>query len=83
MTQMILYTGGGVSLSPIYKEGMTQSVYIRLVADKGKALKKGAVIAQSIDILPDDIANWTEIDEPEEEPESTADELIQMLEDAL
>ena len=79
MTQIKLYTGGGVSLSPVYEEGRTQSAYIRLVADEGKALQKGEIITTCIDILASDVPNWTEIDEPEPQDDPTAEELLSIL----
>ena len=40
----------------------------QLIADDGKALKKGDVIAATVYLGVNDIAeNWLEIDEPEEE----------------
>ena len=79
MTQITLYTGGGVSISPVYEEGRTQSAYIRLVADEGKALQKGENITGCIDILPTDVPNWTEIDEPEPENPLDDTEALQIL----
>ena len=79
MTQITLYTGGGVSLSPVYEEGRTQSAYIRLVADEGKALQKGEIITTCIDVLATDVSNWTEIDEPEPQDDPTPEELLNIL----
>lgn len=64
MTEIILYTGGGVSLSPINAEGRRVSGYVRLVADEGKVLKKGDIISTCVDTMASDVPNWTEIDEP-------------------
>ena len=49
-----------------------------LMADEGKALKKGDVIAATVYLGVNDSAdNWSEIDEPEEEiPDSEALEII-------
>ena len=49
-----------------------------LMADEGKALKKGDVIAATVYLGVNDSAdNWLEIDEPEEEiPDSEALEII-------
>ena len=73
MTTINLYTGGGVSLSPLNGEGRYLSNYVRLVAGEGKAVTNGNVISQCIDVLATDVSNWTEIDEPGEEltPEET------------
>lgn len=67
MTQINLYTGGGVSLSPLNGEGRYLSDYVRLVAGEGKALTNGTVIFKCIDVLATDASNWTEIDEPGQE----------------
>lgn len=80
MTTITLYTGGGVSLSPIYEEGRTQSSYVRLVADEGKALQNGEIVTTCIDVPLSDVGNWTEINEPEPpEPDPTPEELLNIL----
>ena len=58
-------------------DGMTINGNI-LMADEGKALKKGDVIAATVYLGVNDSAdNWLEIDEPEEEiPDSEALEII-------
>ena len=50
----------------------------QLIADDGKVLKKGDVIAVTVYLGVNDSAdNWLEIDEPEEEiPDSEALEII-------
>ena len=79
MTTMILYTGGGISLSPVYAEGRTESAYVRLVADEGKALKKGEIVTPCVDVLASDVSNWTEIDEPAEDPDLDPAEALSIL----
>lgn len=79
MMQMVLYTGNGASLTPVAAEGRRTSAYVRLVADDGKVLQKGDIITQCIDVLADDVGNWIEIDEPEEETEPTAEEVLDIL----
>ena len=80
MTQITLYTGGGVSLSPVYEEGRTQSAYVCLQADDGKALQNGEIITTCINVLATDVSNWTEIDEPEPpEPDPEPEELLNIL----
>lgn len=73
MTKIILYTGNGVSLSPVYADGRTESAYIRLVADDGKMLKRGEQTAICIDVLAKDVDAWTEVDYVEPK-ESTAED---------
>lgn len=74
MTQITLYTGGGVSLSPVYADGRTESNYVRLVADEGKMLKKGEVTLMCVDVSKADVSNWSEIEyvEPDEPAEEKA-----------
>lgn len=69
MKTVTLYTGGGVSLSPVYAEGRRKSAYVRLFADEGKALQKGEVITTCVDVLASAVSDWAEIDyAPSEEP---------------
>ena len=79
MITMTLYTGGGISLSPIYAEGRTESAYVRLVADEGKALQKGEIVTPCVDVLASDVSNWTEIDAPAQEDELTDSETLEIL----
>lgn len=74
MTQITLYTGGGVSLSPVYVDGRTESEYIRLVADEGMMLKKGKVTLMCVDVSKADVSNWNEVEyvEPDEPSEEEA-----------
>lgn len=76
MTQTTLYTGNGISLSPVYEEGRTQSAYVRLEADEGKVLQNGEIITSCVDVLDSDVSNWTEIDEPDD---PDAEELLSIL----
>ena len=75
MKQITLYTGGGVSLSPVYADGRTESDYVRLVADEGMMLKKGEVTLMCVDVLKEDASNWNEIEYVEPD-EPTADEAL-------
>ena len=43
MIKVALYTGAGVSLSPLCQKGAKLSTFVRLVADDGKALTKDGV----------------------------------------
>jgi hypothetical protein len=67
MKQVILYTGNGVSLSPVFAEGRTKSKYIRLVAEEEKAITNGVVTTICVDVLETDIDKWTDCALPEEE----------------
>lgn len=80
MTTIILYTGGGVSLSPVWAEGRTESAYVRLIADDGKALKKGNIVSPCVDVLATDAPNWAEIDmPPEPDPDIDDAEALSIL----
>lgn len=67
MTILQLYTGGGISLSPLNGDGRYLSDYVRLIADDGKMLTNGERTALCLDVLVNDASNWTEIDAPAEE----------------
>lgn len=73
MTQITLYTGGGVSFSPQYAEGRTVSSFVRLVADEGMMLTNGEVSIECVDVLSTDVNAWSEVPYVEPNPEPTAD----------
>ena len=79
MTKIILYTGNGVSLSPVYADGRRKSAYVRLAADDGKALQKGEIVSTCVDVLADDMSNWVEIDAPAREDELTDAEALAII----
>ena len=68
MTKMTLYTGGGVSYSPQYADGRTESDYVRLVADDGKGITDGVNIVTVIDT--NDPERWTNCELPEDAEET-------------
>ena len=70
MTQMTLYTGNGVSLSPQNAEGRTISEYVRLMADGGMGITDGVTITNCIDTLTPEF--WADCELP---PEPENDEL--------
>jgi hypothetical protein len=69
MTQITLYTGGGVTFSPNWAAGRTESDYIRLVADDDMMLKKGDITTLCADVLKTDAPNWSEVPYIEANPE--------------
>lgn len=80
MKILTLYTGNGVSLSPHNVEGRLISNYVRLVAEKEKAITNGEIITDCIDILTDDISKWTDCEVPttgENTPLPEPEELIE------
>lgn len=60
MTKVTLYSGAGVSLSPINAEGRSVSKYVRLVADDGKAITNGSVVTACADVLAESVSEWTD-----------------------
>lgn len=78
MIQKPLYTGNGVSLSPVNAEGRTLSTYIRLVAEDGMAITNGITITICVDVPERDVAKWKDCDVvPEDEiPDSEALNII-------
>lgn len=73
MIKKTLYTGNGVSLSPIYAEGRTESHYVRLIADDGMAITNGETITVCVDVLTEDAHNWTDCELPDEAPEEATE----------
>lgn len=75
MTIVKLYTGGGVSYSPEYAEGRTESDYVRLVADDGMMLTDGERTALCLDVPVTEVERWSETkyEEPEDEEATEAD----------
>lgn len=69
MIQKTLYTGNGVSLSPVYAEGRTESKYIRLIADDGKAITNGNTVTVCVDVQRENAPFWTDCELPPEESE--------------
>lgn len=64
MNTMKLYTGNGVSLSPIEAEGRKLSAYVRLVAEDGMAITNGSRITICADVLATDTPNWKDCEAP-------------------
>lgn len=74
MIQKTLYTGNGVSLSPMYAEGRTESKYVRLIADDEKAITNGVTVTTCVDVLKAYVGNWTDCELPLEEETDEATE---------
>lgn len=74
-----LYTGGGVSLSPVYAEGRSESRYVRLVADDGKAVTNGSIITACVDVPTDQVGNWSDCAAQEQDDELSAEEALDIL----
>lgn len=67
MIKKTLYTGNGVSLSPVWAEGRTASKYVRLIADDGRALTDGVTVTVCVDVLATAAGNWVDCELPEVE----------------
>ena len=67
MTIKQLYTGNGVSLSPIPAEGRTLSKHVRLIADEGRAITDGVTVTTCVDTKHPEL--WADCDAPEETEE--------------
>lgn len=74
MIQKILYTGNGVSLSPVYAEGRTESKYVRLIAYDGMAITNGTAVTVCVDVPKENAYFWTDCELPPEEPGLTETE---------
>ena len=64
MIEKILYTGGGVSLTPVPAEERTVSGYIRLVADENKAITNGTIVTCCIDVPGEAKNTWVDCEMP-------------------
>ena len=62
MKYITLYTGNGVSMSPVYADGRSESDYIRIVADDEKAITNGEIFTVSADIPKSDVHKWLDCD---------------------
>ena len=65
----------------IYGDG-TENDYVRLTADEGKALTDGTSEWNCVDVLPEDVGKWREIDAPivDDEDATEADYLAALNE---
>ena len=80
MTTVTLYTGGGVSFSPLSGEGRTVSACVRLVADEGRGITDGQRVLFVTDVRKEEAGSWYDCDAPEEpETDPTAEEAIEIL----
>lgn len=60
MKTVPLYTGNGVSLSPLFDEGRKMSSYVRLIADDGKMITDGKMTTMCADVLSINAGMWTD-----------------------
>ena len=70
MKIVTLYSGAGVSLSPIDAEGRSISKYVRLIAEDGMAITNGKIVTECADVLAEFVSEWTDC-EPMDAEEAT------------
>ena len=51
----------------------TEIAYVRLTADEGKVLTDGTSEWNCVDVLPEDVGKWSEIDAPAPEDDEISD----------
>ena len=51
----------------------TEIAYVRLTADEGKMLTDGTSEWNCVDVLPEDVGKWSEIDAPAPEDEDATE----------
>ena len=69
MKVLNLYTGGGVTLSPVNADGRSLSEYVRLVADDGLAITDGDIVVSCIDVRSKEAYKWRDCEEIEADNE--------------
>lgn len=63
MKIVTLYTGGGVSLSPVNDKGRRVSKYVRLIAEEGMAITNGTLVTFCADILASTVECWSDYED--------------------
>ena len=62
----------------IYGDG-TEIAYVRLIADEGKVLTDGTNEWNCVDVLPEDVGKWSEIDAPVTDEPISDTEALQII----
>lgn len=57
----------------------TEIAYVRLIADKGKVLTNGTNEWNCVDVLPEDVGKWSEIDAPAMDEPISDTEALQII----
>ena len=57
----------------------TEIDYVRLTADEGKVLTDGTSEWNCVDVLPEDVGKWSEIDAPSEDEDATEADYLAAL----
>lgn len=71
----------GETYTPAIPPNSQYTTLLRLVADEGKAVTNGTIVAGVIDIETDDLPNWSEVDAPIDEQIFENELLAEALED--
>lgn len=79
MTQITLYSGRGVSLSPQNGEGRTISPYVRIIADEGMGITDGVTVTTCADVLATNVDLWSDCELPPEDDEATTEDYEAVL----
>ena len=64
-----LWTGNGVSFSPIYYDGMTDSGFVRITAANGMAITDGNTVTICVDRPCSEADRWEDCEKDEEATE--------------
>lgn len=57
----------------------TEIAYVRLIADEGKVLTNGTNEWNCVDVLPEDVGKWSEIDAPATDEPISDTEALQII----
>lgn len=69
MVQKQLYTSEAAYLTEHPSENCTISLFVRLIADDGKAITDGETVTVCVDVLKENVPLWMDCEMPPEEPE--------------
>lgn len=69
MVQKQLYTTEAAYLTEHPGENCTISLFVRLIAEEGKAITDGETVTVCVDVLKENVPLWTDCEMPPEEPE--------------
>lgn len=76
MKTVTLYSGSGVSLSPVNDIGRVVAKYVRLIAEDGMAITNGKIVTECADVLVASVPDWTDCEPIDTEEATEADYLV-------
>ena len=79
MKVLNLYTGGGVTLSPVNADGRLLSEYVRLVADDGLAITDGDIVVSCIDVRLKEACKWRDCEGIDESQDFNTDQALEKI----